>query len=106
MGNNPQGGVAVLSVRDAARVLLVSPARVRLLLNQGRIAGHRNAENGRWMVRYPFVLSRGSRGPQLRYRWPWQGLGRVRRGAVDAMQARTPVRDVRRTDVRAGPAPF
>jgi hypothetical protein len=58
----------MLTVRDAARVLLISESRLRLLLQQGRLKGHKDPVTGRWSVNYPIDLTQGKRGPATRYR--------------------------------------
>jgi len=58
----------MLTVRDAARVLLVSESRLRLLLQQGRLRGRKDSVTGRWMVCYPIERLTGRRGPLPLYR--------------------------------------
>lgn len=53
-----------VTVAKAARYLGVSVQRVRVLLNQGRMAGLRS--DGRaWQVEFPPIIRGGMRGPRL-----------------------------------------
>lgn len=58
-----------LPVSMVAKDWSVSPRRVRALLLAGRLAG-RQQENGYWEVRYPYTVTEGRRGPQMRRRAP------------------------------------
>jgi hypothetical protein len=58
-----------LPVSMVARDWAVSPRRVRALLLAGRLAG-RQQENGYWEVLYPYTVTEGRRGPQMRRRAP------------------------------------
>lgn len=79
-----------LTVKEAARILLMSPARLRLLLSQGRVAGHKDPF-GFWVVHYPFVRTPGRRGPDMRY-FPVPRKGRPsKRRKRPAMDATRPV---------------
>jgi len=53
-----------LTVAEVARFLEVSPWRVRGLLAQGRISGHKDERNI-WRISVPFRITRSRRGPQL-----------------------------------------
>lgn len=54
-----------IGVSEVAAFLKVSERRVRLLLSQGRISGHKDAFNI-WRVYYPLDVRPGKRGPDLR----------------------------------------
>lgn len=43
----------------------VTPRRIRALLAEGRLAG-RLMDNGYWEVRFPYLLTLGTRGPGLK----------------------------------------
>lgn len=52
-----------LTVSEVARFLEVSPQRVRFLLAQGRISGHKD-ERDIWRISVPFRMTRSLRGLQ------------------------------------------
>ncbi len=58
-----------LPVSMVAKDWAVSPRRVRALLLAGRLAG-RQLENGFWEVLYPYTITEGRRGPQMRRKAP------------------------------------
>ncbi len=63
----------------------VSPRRIRALLAAGRLWGQMQP-NGYWDVRYPYIFTMGTRGPDLkRHQKPEKGL----RLAVDNTERRT-----------------
>jgi hypothetical protein len=58
-----RGGVMMLyELGHVARQLGVSSRRIRALLAQGRIKGHKDERN-MWMVQLPCFVSPGRRGP-------------------------------------------
>lgn len=64
-----QGLVTLLPVSMVAKEWVVSPRRVRALLLAGRLAGQQG-ENGYWEVCYPYTITEGRRGPQMRRKAP------------------------------------
>lgn len=56
----------MMSVKETAAMLGVSPQRVRRLLEEGRIPAGRDVETGRWFVFFPFTVRSGKRGPRFR----------------------------------------
>jgi hypothetical protein len=64
-----EGLVTLLPVSMVAKEWAVSPRRVRALLLAGRLAGQQQ-ENGYWEVCYPYTVTEGRRGPQMRRRAP------------------------------------
>lgn len=52
-----------LTVAEVARFLEISPRRVRVLLFQGRISGHKD-ERDIWRISVPFRMTRSLRGLQ------------------------------------------
>ena len=58
----------MMTVEHAARLLLVTPRRVRAMLMGGFLGGSKDFLTGRWMVAYPLNLKIGKRGPKMRYR--------------------------------------
>ena len=75
-----------IEVRKAAEFLSVSTRRVRLLLAQGRILGHKNA-SGQWLVSWPFEVTPGKRGPDLK-RFPIRKIYPLPPPAARARQGR------------------
>ncbi len=58
-----------MKVDQAAALLEMSTARVRLLCQQGRLVGAMRAEKGKgrpWVIPEPVTMTEGSRGPQLK----------------------------------------
>lgn len=64
-----EGLVTLLPVSMVAKEWAVSPRRVRALLLSGRLEG-RQQENGYWEVCYPYTITEGRRGPQMKRRAP------------------------------------
>ncbi|MDP2760964.1 MAG: hypothetical protein Q8O64_11280 [Sideroxyarcus sp.] len=60
-----QGLITFLPVSMVAMEWGVSARRIRALLCAGRLEGTRH-ENGYWDVHYPYTMTMGRRGPQLR----------------------------------------
>lgn len=54
-----------VSTRQVAEFLGCSDRRVRALLSQGRMAGHKG-KGGSWSVYWPLRVDAGRRGPDLR----------------------------------------
>ena len=55
-----------VSVEKAADYFAVSTRRIRTLLAEGRLSGEKLGKS--WHVRYPFIISTGSRGPHMMQR--------------------------------------
>ena len=60
-----EGLIIYLPVSLVAKEWSVTPRRVRALLCSGRLDG-RQGENGYWEVAYPYTMTEGRRGPQMR----------------------------------------
>lgn len=58
------------SVAVAAEWMRVSQRRVRRLLEQGRLAGYKDASLGEWRVVLPPSVKAGRRGPAMRFKRP------------------------------------
>ena len=64
-----QGMLTLLPVSMVAKEWAVSPRRVRALLLSGRLQGQQH-ENGYWEVYFPYTITEGRRGPQMRRKAP------------------------------------
>lgn len=53
------------TVPQVAKLLRISPQRVRRLLADGRIPGGKHPVTGAWSVPYPFTVRSGKRGPRF-----------------------------------------
>lgn len=74
----------LIDVATSAAMLGVSTRRVRALLSEGRMRGVKGS-SGVWLVAFPFSISPGRRGPDLR-RFPT----RLRCATGKACQKRKP----------------
>jgi hypothetical protein len=56
----------LFKVEQVAKLMGVTPRRVRTLLATSRLTGFKDT-NGTWRITYPFQVTAGKRGPDLKH---------------------------------------